>query len=115
MVFWSFKPNEKPCIINCLKEYRSRTDLLRENLEGTPQQLILSYAYPHKPVNSQAIAQYVKLFLDMCGIDITIFTAHSTRSALTSTADNMGSSRTFKKQHGVVGIVPFSSTITYQH
>ena len=26
----------------------------------------------------------------MCGIDITIFTAHSTRSASTSTADNMG-------------------------
>ena len=54
--FQSFKPNEKLCIINCLIEYRSRTNLLRENLEGTPQQLILSYAYPHKPINSQTIA-----------------------------------------------------------
>ena len=26
----------------------------------------------------------------MCGIDITIFTAHSTRSTSTSTADNIG-------------------------
>ena len=76
--------------INCLKKYRSHTDLLRENLEETPQQLILSYAYPHKAVNSQTIARYVKLSLGMCGIDITIFTAHSTRSASISTANNMG-------------------------
>ena len=56
LVFQSFQPNEKLFIINCLKEYSSRTDLLKENLEGTPQQLILSYAYPHKPVNPQTIA-----------------------------------------------------------
>ena len=56
LVFQSFQPNEKLFIINCLKEYRSRTDLLKENLEGTPQQLILSYAYPRKPVNPQTIA-----------------------------------------------------------
>ena len=61
-----------------------------ENIEGTPQQLILSYAYPHKPVNSLTIARYVKLFLGMCGIDIIIFTTYSTRSASTSTANNMG-------------------------
>ena len=89
--FQSFRSNEKLCISNCLKECRSCNDLLRENLEERPQQLILSYAYPHKPVNSQTIAQYVKHFLGMRGIDITIFTAHSTlRSAPTSTANNMG-------------------------
>ena len=37
LVFQSFETNEKLSIINCLKEYRSRIDLLRENLEGTPQ------------------------------------------------------------------------------
>ena len=37
LVFQSSEPNEKLSIINCLKEYRSRIDLLRENLEGTPQ------------------------------------------------------------------------------
>ena len=40
--FW-FSSHLNPMrIINCLKEYRSRA----ENLEGTPQKLILSYAYP---------------------------------------------------------------------
>ena len=90
LVFQSFEPNEKLCIINCLKEYSSRTDILRKNLERTTQQLILSYAYPHNWVNSQTIAPYEKLFLGMLGIDITIFTAHSIRSASTSTANNMG-------------------------
>ena len=47
LVFQSFKPNDKLCIINCLKEYMSGTDLLRENLEGTTQQLIFSYAYQY--------------------------------------------------------------------
>ena len=58
LVFQLFEPNEKFCIINCLKEYRSHIDLLRENLEG-----ILSYEYLHKAVNSQTIARYVKRFL----------------------------------------------------
>ena len=59
LVFQLFEPNEKLCIINCLKEYRPRTDLLRGNLEGIPQQLILSYAYPHNQVN------FHKQLLDM--------------------------------------------------
>ena len=54
----------------------------------------------------------------MCGIDITIFTAHSMRSASTSTANNMGLSiKDIKKAagQGGVGIAPFTSTITYQY
>ena len=70
----------------------------------------------NKPVNSQTIARYVKLFLGMCGIEITIFTAHSTRIASTSTANNMGLSiKDIQKATGWSGIVPFSSTITYQY
>ena len=83
LVFQSFNPNEKPSITNYLKENRSRTDLLRGDLEGTSQQLILPYAYAHKPVNSQIIAQYVKLFFGMSVIDTTVFNAHSTRCAST--------------------------------
>ena len=89
LFFQSFKPNEKLCIINCLEEYRLYTDLKRENLEGTPQQLILSYPYLYKPVNSQTIARYLKIFLGTCGIDITIFTAHSTQSVSTLIINNM--------------------------
>ena len=42
LVFQSFEQNEKLYIINCLKEHRPQTDLLRANLEGSPQQLMLS-------------------------------------------------------------------------
>ena len=84
------------------------------NLERKPQQLILSNAYPHKPVNSHATARYVKLFLGMCGIDITIFLLHSLLEVpLHQQQITCGClSRTFKKQPGGVGIVPFASAIT---
>ena len=41
-------------------------------------------------MNNQTIARYVKLFLGDAGIDTTVFTAHSTRSASTSKANNLG-------------------------
>ena len=88
--FESFPDNENLCIVNCIQEYISRTKLIRENLEGQPTKLILSYAYPHQPVGSATIAQYVKTFLGMAGVDLTVFTAHSTRSASSSKANNIG-------------------------
>ena len=115
LVLQSFEPNEKLCIINYLKEYRSRTDLLSKNLEGT-QQFISSHAYPYKPVNSQKIAQYVKIFWDMSGIDIMVFNWHSARTASASTTNKMGLSiKDIKKQRGGVGIVTFASNIAFQY
>ena len=40
LMYQSFEPNKKLCTINSLKEYRSRSDLLRGNLEGTAPQHI---------------------------------------------------------------------------
>ena len=77
-------------MVSCIREYVNRTKLIRDNLEGDSDQLILSYAYPHNPINSQSIARYIKLFLELCGIDITVFTAHSVRSSSTSKANNIG-------------------------
>ena len=88
--FREFPYNEKLCVVNCLHEYIKRTELIRENLEGDNDQLILSYAYPHNAINSQSIARYIKLFLGLCGINITVFTAHSVRSSSTSKANNIG-------------------------
>ena len=76
----------------------------------------MSYVCPHKPANSRTITQYVKLFLGMGRIDITVFTAHSARSASTSTVNSMDCLvLTLKKQQGEAGIVPFASIITYQY
>ena len=68
----------------------TRTTNIRENLEGQPKALILSYDYPRHPVWSATIARYVKSVLCNAGIDVTIFSAHSTRSSSTSKANNLG-------------------------
>ncbi|XP_057291878.1 uncharacterized protein LOC130614434 [Hydractinia symbiolongicarpus] len=87
--FLAYSNNPKLCIVNCLQEYLERTNSIRENLENQPKQLLLSYAYPHKPVGVATIARYIKLFLGLAGIDITVFTAHSVRSVSTSKANNL--------------------------
>ena len=58
--YYSYQENEKVCVVSCLRQYIRRTKLIRENIECQPTQLILSYAYPHKPVMSTTIARYVK-------------------------------------------------------
>ena len=86
---------------------------MRENLDGNLKELILSYAHPFKPINSQSVAKYIKRFLAMAGIDITVFTTHSVRSASTSKANNRVFN-IYKKQ--LVGKVAahFESTISCQ-
>ena len=42
------------------------------------------------PVGTQTLARYVKNFLLQAGIDITVFTAHSTRKASSNMANNLG-------------------------
>ena len=86
-----FNSNKKLCVVTCLKEYILRIELIRENLEGNKDQLILSYAYPQKPIDChQSTARHIKLFLELSGIDFTAFTAHSKRSSSTSKANNVG-------------------------
>ena len=64
--------NKKLCVVDCLEEYLDRTKHIRENLEGNTQELFLSYAYPHKPVEKSAIARYIKSFMLEAGIDVTV-------------------------------------------
>ena len=53
-------------------------------------QLLISYVRPHKPVLKDTIARWVKVILQNAGIDITTFTAHSSRAASTSYASQAG-------------------------
>ena len=85
-----FSSNKKFYVVACLKEYISRTELIRENLEGKKDQLILSYSYPYKPINCQSMARYIKLIIELSRIDVTVFTAHSTRTSSTSKANSGG-------------------------
>ena len=91
--FEAFPHNTNLCVYKCLEAYLNRTELIRENLpreEGEKLSLILSYQYPNLPVKSATLARYVKDTLGHAGIDVTVFTTHSTRAASTSKGNNMG-------------------------
>ena len=91
--FVYFPQDVNTCVYTCLVDYMERTRLIRENLptnEDEKLPLILSYRPPHNPVKSATLARYVKDMLGEAGIDITVFTTHSTRSASTSKANNLG-------------------------
>ena len=90
LIFTKFPENPKICIIACIEEYKKRTLLLRNHSTGNDKQFIISYAPPHNPVSSATIAIYIKTFIELAGIDITVFTTHSTRSSSTSRANNAG-------------------------
>jgi hypothetical protein len=75
-------PDTRLCVVNTLTEYISRTELLRNN----EQSLFISYLKPHAAVTSSTISRWLKTVMSLSGIDISIFKAHSVRSASTSKA-----------------------------
>ena len=71
------------------------------------QQLILSYACPHNPINSQTIAvKLTLLYILHILLEVPLYRQQITWGCL---------SRTFKKQRDGEGIEPFAITITYQY
>ncbi|CAC5419838.1 unnamed protein product [Mytilus coruscus] len=76
----AFKPDFRICVVHTLHEYLERTNKLRFN----NTQLFLSFQKPYKPVKKGTIAKWIKQVLILAGIDMTIFTPHSTRGAATS-------------------------------
>ena len=84
LVFHSFPNNEFLCVIKCLSAYLERSKLWRNSVERNC--LLLSYQDPHKPVVSCTIAGWLKKLMTAAGIDTSIFSAHSTRSASSSKA-----------------------------
>ena len=57
-------------------------------------QLLISYIRPHNPVSVGTFSCWLKKFLRLFGIDTSIFTGHSTRTASTSKAKQVGLSLT---------------------
>ena len=74
----------------CIEEFIKWTKFIREKLENQPTQVLLSYMPPHNPVASGATAQYVKLFLNLAEIDVSVYTLHSTRSSSSTKVKNLG-------------------------
>ena len=87
--FLPYPHNSKICPVECINAYLDRTNLIREN-SCENGNFFISYSHPFGGITSaQTIARYVRSFLVWAGIDIS-FTAHSTRSASTSKANNEG-------------------------
>lgn len=80
----AYPPDRRLCIMTVLKEYDKRTEELRKG--QLHDKLLISFVKPHKPVTAATIARWIKTVLKAAGIDMSIFTAHSTRSAATSAA-----------------------------
>lgn len=69
----------------CLEDYINKTNSLRHN-----DYLFISYKRPHNKVSSQTLGHWIKNILLKSGIDTSIFSAHSTRHASTSSANRLG-------------------------
>lgn len=79
---------EKPeiCPAKTLICYMSKT----KNLRSEEERLFLSFRKPHSVVGTQTLSRWIKLSLQNAGIDVSIFTSHSTRHASTSKAKRLG-------------------------
>lgn len=78
---------ERPgiCPAKTLMSYIERTKELRNSNE-----LFIGFKKPHKSVTSQTISRWIKCMLKESGIDVSIFSSHSTRHASTSMAYKLG-------------------------
>lgn len=78
----SFKSNPNICVVNMFKVYIEQTKELRKSGE-----LFIITQWPHTPATKGTIANWINICLKLAGIDIALFTPHSTRSASTSAAN----------------------------
>ena len=86
--FASFPDNKQLCPVQTLRHYLRMTEKLRKATSNS--HLFVAIVKPHNPVAPCTIARWLKEVLRMSGIDISIFTAHSTRGASSSAAADSG-------------------------
>lgn len=82
--FTAYAPDRRLCIIRTLTRYLEVTRPLR----GEFTQLFITVKKPYHPASRDTLRRWVKDVLRTAGIDMDIFTAHSTRAASTSKAAN---------------------------
>ena len=78
----SFAPDSRLCPVTYIKHYSTKTHSLPSN-----PRLLISYTKPHKPVTNSTVARWIRSTLQDAGIDISIFLAHSSRTASTYSAN----------------------------
>ena len=96
-------PDKKLCLVDHLHRYILSTNKLRSSDE-----LLVTLQRPHKPIARATLSRWVKDVLKAAGIDTSIFSAHSTRSASTSAAWSMGASL-----DSILQAAAWSSSLTF--
>ncbi|CAH0723354.1 unnamed protein product, partial [Brenthis ino] len=82
-----FLENPSICPAKTLQEYIAKTINLRpSNVEN----LLITFKRPHKAATAQTIGRWLKHTMGECGVDVAVFSAHSTRHAATSAAHSSG-------------------------
>lgn len=84
-----YRENVNICPASTLKDYIFFTKNMRSSNAGN---LILTHRPPHKVATTQSISRWIKQVLSESGVDISTFSAHSTRHASTSAARAAGCS-----------------------
>lgn len=93
-----FQENANICPACVLKDYIIVTKMWRTNDTDT---LLLTHRPPHRAATTQTLSRWIKQTLRESGVDVDVFSAHSTRHASTSTARAAGvSTETIRKAAG---------------
>ena len=80
--------NSQVCPVAALEAYIDRTKPWRRGKRS--DRLFLQCKKPHNPVTPSTIGHWLKEILAEAGVDTTVYTAHSTRSAASSSALKKG-------------------------
>lgn len=86
-VFSRFREHENLCIVQLIENYLAKTKSLRP---ASMDFLFISLTRPYKAVTAQTVSRWIRQGLEECGIDTSMFSAHSTRHASTSRAAQRG-------------------------
>lgn len=86
-MFSRFVNQENLCIVRIMEHYLENTKDLRPS---SCDFLFISLSKPYRAVSSQTISRWIRRGLEDCGIDTSLFSAHSTRHASTSQAASRG-------------------------
>ena len=83
IAFKAYAPDRRLCVITVLKAYLERTNPVRNSTK-----LFLTIKPPTRAVSPDTIRRWTKETLKEAGVDMSIFTPHSTRMASTSKANS---------------------------
>ena len=82
LAFRAYAPDRRLCVHTALTAYLART----LDVRGKETKLFLTLKSPHKGISRDTLRRWLRDALCNAGIDLTIFSPHSTRSASTSAA-----------------------------